>query len=337
MRKTFVFIVVVAHVLISCTLVEQRRETILKYLSAMPSRKDHRVISGQFIGWGEDATMKDVSEIYRKSGKWVGFLGADYHCLKYDRHHFSHVALQTNIAVTNKVIVDYGVKFVFFSQHLNNPFTDSSAWDTTGNLSFLLKDGEPKHRLDLQLDLMASGYKELENHGIVIFLRPFHEMNGSWFWWGNKDSVAFIALWKYVYDYYTVKKNLKNLIWCYSPCLWPVKYLTWYPGPQYVDVICIDAYTDIIHPYFDEAYRQLTALNKPIGLGEFGPCDASDWEGKKPCSFDYDRLIKEIRQYYPQFVFFMTWDQHWGMAHHNKIKDLLENEWVVNKDETEKW
>ena len=234
---------------ISCTSVEKRKAELLKQITELSSKPDHRVLSGQFIGWGKDASMKDIDSIYRKSGKWIGFFGADYHNLDYKRDHFCHKPIWTDISTTNKMILDYGVKFVFFCQHLNNPFTDSSAWDNTGDLKLLQKDGEPKRKLDAQLDSMAIGYKELEENGVIIFLRPLHEMNGGWFWWGNKDSTDFIALWKYIHEYYTVKKNLKNIIWCYSPILWPVKYLTWYPGSEYVDVVCLDVYTPIIHPY----------------------------------------------------------------------------------------
>jgi len=338
MKSLILLFVVLVLVGTSCTSVEKKKAGLLKYFSELTLKKDHRVMSGQFIGWGQAASLKDVKTIYKNSGKWVGFLGADYHNLDYIRDHYVHKPISSELSVTNKNIIDYGVKFCFFSMHFNNPFTDSSAWDNRADLKILLQDEKIRTKLDQQMDSMSLGFEELQKNGIIIFLRPLHEMNGGWFWWGDKDSTDFIALWKYIYNYFTIRKNLKNIAWVYSPCLWPVKYLKWYPGDKYVDIVCVDAYTSIIHPYFDQAYKELSSLNKPLGIGEFGPCDASDWEGIKPCHFEFDKLIKEIREYYPDFIFFMTWDIHMSMAHpfHSKVKELLEDNWVINKEETEK-
>ena len=43
-----------------------------------------------------------------------------------------------------------------------------------------------------ELDILAAGLKDLQDAGVVVLWRPFHEMNGDWFWWGGKDPEAFI-------------------------------------------------------------------------------------------------------------------------------------------------
>lgn len=329
----YILLLFCPFLLLSCNNIEKRKAGVLNYFTQLAGKTDQHFVSGQFIGWGKDASAKDINTIYEKSGQWVGFTGADYHNLDYIRDHVVHRYISCDLNTTNNMIVDYGVKFCFFSMHFNNPFSDSSAWDNKGDLKRVLSEQKIRGKLDIQMDSMAMGFEALQKKGIIVCLRAFHEMNGGWFWWGNKDSTDFIALYRYVHHYFTETKKLKNLLWCYSPCLWPVKYLTWYPGDDVVDIVCVDAYTDVIHPYFDQAYKDLCSINKPLGIGEFGPCDASDWEGKKPCLYDFDKFLIDVRQYYPRFVFFMTWDIQMSMAHHNKVKELLNDPWVVNKQQ----
>ena len=35
-----------------------------------------------------------------------------------------------------------------------------------------------------QVDRIAGYLKELQDAGVPGLLRPYHEMNGNWFWWG---------------------------------------------------------------------------------------------------------------------------------------------------------
>jgi len=46
---------------------------------------------------------------------------------------------------------------------------------------------------------------------VVVLWRPFHEMNGDWFWWGGKDPDVFIQIWRHMFDYFTKTKDLDNL------------------------------------------------------------------------------------------------------------------------------
>jgi len=53
----------------------------------------------------------------------------------------------------------------------------------------------------------------IEGSRRVVLFRPFHEMNGSWFWWGDwKPSQS--RLWRDTFDYLTRTKALDNLLWC---------------------------------------------------------------------------------------------------------------------------
>ncbi len=36
------------------------------------------------------------------------------------------------------------------------------------------------------LDIVAEGFNNLQQANVTVLYRPFHEMNGGWFWWGKQ-------------------------------------------------------------------------------------------------------------------------------------------------------
>lgn len=51
----------------------------------------------------------------------------------------------------------------------------------------LLQPGAELHgKWKIQIDLITGYLLELKNAGIAILRRPYHEMNGGWFWWGDE-------------------------------------------------------------------------------------------------------------------------------------------------------
>ncbi|MDR3120315.1 MAG: dockerin type I domain-containing protein, partial [Clostridiales bacterium] len=92
--------------------------------------------------------------------------------------------------------------------------------------------------------------------GAPILFRPFHEHNGTWFWFGigtsdnaaqGRTEAAYIAAWRYTVEYLRDVKNVHNLLYVYSPnggFSSDAAYLRGYPGDDYVDVIAFDQYND---------------------------------------------------------------------------------------------
>ena len=98
-----------------------------------------------------------------------------------------------------------------------------------------------------ELDTLAAGLKQLQDAGVVVLWRPFHEMNGDWFWWGGKNPEAFINVWRHMFDYFTKTRGLNNLLWVYGPNHGK-KTAAYYAGDGYTDVVGLDAYTDFVDP-----------------------------------------------------------------------------------------
>ena len=140
-----------------------------------------------------------------------------------------------------------------------------------------------------QLDTLAAGLTELKDAGVVVLWRPFHEMNGNWFWWGGKDPAAFQKVWRHMFDYFTKTKGLDNLLWVYGPNHGE-KVAAYYPGDRFVDVVGLDAYTDFVDPAHIRGYREVAAIPKPFGFTEFGPHGSSS----PPGDYDYPRLLGGI-------------------------------------------
>src|SRR5690606_32173687 len=51
-----------------------------------------------------------------------------------------------------------------------------------------------------EIDQVADYLKRLRDAGVPVLWRPYHEMNGGWFWWGKKSRFA--DLWNIMFDRY---------------------------------------------------------------------------------------------------------------------------------------
>jgi hypothetical protein len=188
---------------------------------------------------------------------------------------------------------------ITISWHLNNPLTGKSAWDpATGTVAAILPGGEKNELYTTWLDKIASFMLDLKGgkgEYIPVIFRPFHELNGSWFWWGKNHCTPaqLIQLYHFTETYLRNNKNVHNLLYAYNTDRFATEeaYLERYPGNEYVDVIGFDIYQkgDIIanEKFVAETGRSLTILekiaadkNKIPALTEFGynmiP-DASWW------------------------------------------------------------
>jgi mannan endo-1,4-beta-mannosidase len=84
---------------------------------------------------------------------------------------------------------------------------------------------------------------------IPIIFRPYHEFDGSWFWWGKRFCTAneFKALWKETVTYLRDKKKVRNFLYAFSPdrnFKTKEDYIERYPGDEYVDILGFDDYWD---------------------------------------------------------------------------------------------
>jgi len=144
-----------------------------------------------------------------------------------------------------------------------------------------------------QVDVIAGFLKQLQDAHVPVLWRPYHEMNGDWFWWGGRTGeYSTIALYRQIFDRLVNYHHLTNLVWVWSmdrPTTPARAHANFFPGIQYVDVLGLDVYgSDFNKAYYDSLVS--LSQGKPLALAEVG----------SPPS-------PEILEQQPLWTFYMTW------------------------------
>ncbi len=149
-----------------------------------------------------------------------------------------------------------------------------------------------------QVDVIAWFLKQLKYADVPVLWRPYHEMNGGWFWWGKKEGEeGYKKLWQMMYDRFVNFHGLNNLIWVYNTNEFKDgvdPHETYYPGDAYVDIIATDVYSEGFNQVNYDMMQEL-AGDKPMALGEVGSPPTSD-------------KLKEQ----PKWAWFMRWGDPGG-------------------------
>lgn len=183
---------------------------------------------------------------------------------------------------------------VAFRESIQSDLTDAEWKD-------LVTPGtEINERWKSQVDVIAWFLKQLRYAGVPVLWRPYHEMNGDWFWWGKKEGEdGYKKLWRMLFDRLVNFHGLNNLIWVYN-CN-EVKenvdpYETYYPGDDVVDIFATDVYSE---GFNQENYDQILELagDRPIALGEVGNLPT----------------LEKIRSQ-PRWTWFMSWGEPGGFG-----------------------
>jgi mannan endo-1,4-beta-mannosidase len=174
-----------------------------------------------------------------------------------------------------------------------------------------------------QVDVIAGYLQQLQDAHVPVLWRPYHEMNGVWFWWGNKKGKDGIAkLWTMMYDRFTNHFKLNNLLWVWGangvrdiPGDEAYSYKDYYPGSKYVDVLGADVYHA---DYEQKDYNELLELanGKPIALSEVGslPSDA-------------------VLQAQPKWTWFLEWASWlWTDNTKPRVKEIYNNDKTITLD-----
>ncbi len=119
---------------------------------------------------------------------------------------------------------------------------------TDGNVvTRIMPGGDLNEAYTAYLNKIAAYGLALQKKGVPVLFRPFHENNGSWFWWGAAHCSAseFKNLYRYTEEYLRDVKGVHNFLYVYSPngpIATDADYLARYPGDAFIDVPGIDMY-----------------------------------------------------------------------------------------------
>jgi len=218
-----------------------------------------QIISGQMdTSWTTNSSIDMISRVYKDTGKYPAIKGFDLIQLPFDNGRE-----QVNEAIdwwegknnNTKLLPGqpdiHGI--VTFCWHWNIDSKANTFYTRNTEFRIPMKGSQLDTSSDAftkkilpTLDKAAAALQQLKDKDIPVLWRPMHEAAGNWpitnpnnpwFWWGASGSQAYIALWEYMYDYFTKDKGLNNLIW-----VWNGQNKSWFPSPDTVDIASFDYY-----------------------------------------------------------------------------------------------
>lgn len=136
-------------------------------------------------------------------------------------------------------------------------------------------------------DYIRSWARGLAAYGKVVYLRPMHEMNGTWYPWGgtvNGNSPRrYRRTWRRLHRMFD-RAGATNVRWVWSPYAEDVPadndLERYFPGNRFVDVLALDGYNwgtsdpgfggwRSFEELFASAYRRVAALgSQPVWIAE---------------------------------------------------------------------
>ncbi|WP_273567368.1 glycosyl hydrolase [Maribacter halichondriae] len=306
------------------------KEDILAYFDTLIANE--QVIVGQHCGDAPNTTASFyntyVDMLADITGRHVGIIGADFGWYSGTEYPVQTLADHWN---------EGGL--VTVSWHADNPFEAGIDiyWNTVENkdnidLRSLLKDAAPstaRTSYRTELDNVAGGLQKLRDAGVTVIWRPFHEMNGDFFWWGidtynnqQTNEADYKELWMDLYNTLIFDYGLDNLIWTYSVVPdrgWNADVTSFYPGSDYVDLVGMDYYG--VNPDFPD-YDALKSLGKTIVMSESGPIDSGygNWD-----------MMQHVNALKGKAAYFLQWHSWNGAA--VAIKDNKNSIEMMNSDD----
>ena len=203
------------------------------------------------------------------------------------------------------------------SSNAGQPFPKGSAWDVSDStvVKQVLSSGPLHEKFQLWMQRLSAFLQSLkDNQGtpVPFIFRPWHENNGSWFWWGQRlcSDEEYHALWNMLQEH-LLADGLTNILWSYSPNVQGFDeetFLRRYPGDDHVDIIGLDAYqqpngeADFIRQTnadLDVLCDYASKANKLVALTECGYENIPD-------STWWTRVLLPIVQQY-RLSYFMVW------------------------------
>lgn len=250
-----------------------KKTAILTYLAQLPGEK--KTLSGVQVNEYEvyiDCTSAD--RIHALTGKYPAVMGLE---LMNAIAYLPYSSYLIDRALTQSAAGG----LVSMSWHQRNPVEVCQRGEyyecakkpmSAETLHAVLTPGTPENKLwRADVHAMAKVLHRLREAGVVVLFRPYHEMNGGWFWWGKQEQLP--ELWDALYDELTVREKLDNLIWVWSPDREAPDAARYFPKRHKPDVVGTDMYEpDPDTAKFARARANIGGLSKstPFAFTEVG-------------------------------------------------------------------
>ncbi len=225
------------------------KETVALFKNLRALRGENLIFGQQLAsfsgqGWVDKTGAKDTSDIKTAVGDAPGLYGINLG---------KGYTVGGGMGINKTHIINAYKKGAVVTIHMTmpNPVTLGDSHDFAGDpIASLMPGGKGNENFKKILDDIADLANSAEVDGVKVPLifRPWHEMTGSWDWWGEKYSTSeqYIAAWRYMVDYLRNEKGVHNMLFAFAPSQvtghLPSGGFDRYPGDAYVDVIGMDRY-----------------------------------------------------------------------------------------------
>ena len=253
-----------------------------RLLNFLADEYGKRIISGQMdTSWTTNRQMDMTARVFNDTGKYPALKGFDLIQHPFNNAPYLGGREQINEAIewwegrNNAVALlpespqIHGI--VAFCWHWragpsNEFYTNRTSFRIPWKNFALDTESESFREIIEDLDKAALLLNILKERDIPVLWRPLHEASGGWFWWGANGPVPYIALWEYMYEYFTNVKGLNNLIW-----VWNGENTAWYPNPDTVDIVGVDLYSGnyrSLKQEFEKALAMAPLRDRIVALTE---------------------------------------------------------------------
>ena len=285
---------------------------VLTYLARLPSHATNRVIAGQHLTTIEAEWTNHIIGLHTQTGYWPGLVS-------FAAEFGANAVLQMDVVVRRALEVWTNGGLPLIKWQMPNPWRGSGTPPTGGEdipemfnpATVLATNQVARTNYLVWRDAMADSLANLRDAGVVVLFRPFSEMNGAWFWHGNKPRNHYVVLWRDLHDYYTTTRGLTNLLWVFEPDSdvhlvngatssgTPIDY--YYPGDDVVDVVGHNCYdNDWVLPFdSDTVWR---------GYGKIFAVPQAGSDTIRDGSWDNLIYLNGVTNTLPRLAFFCAWN-----------------------------
>lgn len=203
-----------------------------------------------------------ASDIKKTAGSDPGLLGSDFIFItdKNNNGKSDNWFYQQELEAVKDIKEAYAKGMInIMSWHLREPYhedsfyvSDMSTTEKADAFKSIMPGGANHEWYKKKLDKVASvfnGLKGVNGELIPVIFRPFHEYDGSWFWWGADFCTPdeFKTVFRFTVEYLRDTKGVHNVIYALGPDNnydTKDKYLSRYAGDDYIDLLGMDNYWD---------------------------------------------------------------------------------------------
>lgn len=320
---------------------------VLTYLARLPSHATNRVIAGQHLTDINSEWTNHIIGLHTKTGYWPGLVS-------FAAEFGGNAAIQMNVVEPRALEVWTNGGLPLIKWQMANPWTKAGLppvgvediSEMLNPATVLATNQFARSNYLAWRDTVADSLAALRDAGVVVLWRPFSEMNGAWFWHGNRPRSQWIAMWRDLHSYYTTTRGLTNLLWVYEPDSsvhlvngattsgTPIDY--YYPGDDVVDVVGHNFYdNDWVLPFDSDAVWR--------GHGKIFAVPQAGSDDVRNGTWDNLTYLTGVTNSIPRLAFFCAWNSFitsgGAVTNVNAISDnlhpieLLTHPLVVTRDE----